>query len=235
MLDCYKGHRFPRAIVGFAIRYYYRYKLSLRDVSEILLDRGIAVTYETIRNWAKVWRPTYAKAIRQDRSSNYSDKWHIDEVRIVIKGEIFWLWRLIDSNGEEIEILLQKRRNAKAAVRFLKKALKLTGKSPRVIVTDKLRSYKKAHRVLLKSSEHRAHKRLNNRIENSHQPTRERERQMRKFKTVHATQRFLATMGPMLNLLKVGRYKHTAEIYSQKLKNSISAFNNIVDSQYYSA
>ena len=123
MRDYYKGYRYPKSIIGFAVRYYHRYKLSLRDTCELLLDRGIEVTYETVRNWNKVLGPLFARTIRKKRGSCFTDKWYIDEVRMKINGEIFWLWRLVDSLGEEFEILLQKRRNTKAAVRFLKKAL----------------------------------------------------------------------------------------------------------------
>lgn len=218
------------------MRYYHRYKLSLRDVSELLVDRGIEVTYETIRNWNKTWGPLFARSIRKKRGSAFKDKWHIDEVRLKIKGEIFWVWRLVDSEGEEIEILLQKRRNAKAAIRFLKKALHRVGAPPpRVMVTDKLRSYKKAHRTLLKSSDHRSHKRLNNRAENSHQPTREKERQMRGFKALAGVQRFLSSMGQILNLLKVGRYKHSAQDYRKRLQEGLTIFDEIVTSHYKSA
>ena len=120
MADKYKGYRVPKSIIGYAVRQYHRYKLSLRDVSEMLLEQGIEVTYETIRKWCKVWGPVYARTIRQRRGCSFKDKWHVDEVRVTIKGEVFWLWRLIDSLGEEIEVLLQKRRNARAAIRFLK-------------------------------------------------------------------------------------------------------------------
>ncbi len=235
MTEKYKGYRAPKSIIGYAVRHYYRYKLSLRDVSEMLLERGIDATYETIRKWCQVWGHLYARSIRRRKGPFFNDKWHIDEVRLKIKGEIFWLWRLIDSDGEEIEILLQKRRNAKAAIRFLKRALKRLGFCPRVMVTDKLRSYVKAHRVLLKSTEHRSHKRLNNRIENSHQPTREKERQMRGFKTPGGTQRFLSSMGAFLNLLKVGRYKHSAQDYKQKLNNALQTFDEIVASYHHYA
>lgn len=235
MRDHYKGYRMPKSIIGFAVRYYHRYKLSLRDVSELLSDRGIDVTYETIRNWNTTWGPLFARAIRKKRGSSFKDKWHIDEVRLKIKGEIFWLWRLVDSEGEEIEILLQKRRNAKSAIRFLKRALHRVGVMPRVMVTDKLRSYTKAHRILMKSSDHRSHKRLNNRAENSHQPTREKERQMRGLKTPASAQRFLSSMGQILNLLKVGRYKHSAQEYRQRLKKGLSLFDEIVSSHYQSA
>jgi len=235
MTDRYKGYRMPKSIIGYAIRRYYRFKLSLRDVSEMLLERGIEVTYETIRLWCKTWGPVLAKSIRRKRGSPVKDKWHIDEMRVKIKGEIYWLWRLIDSEGEEIEILLQKRRNAKAAIRFLKLALKRVGYSPRVMITDKLRSYKKAHRILFKSVEHRSHKRLNNRIENGHQPTREKERQMRGFKSQGSAQRFLSSMGVFLNLLKVGRYKYSVQDYKQKLKMAFETFDDVVSSSHHYA
>ena len=235
MSETYKGYRIPKSIIGYAVRCYYRYKLSYRDVSESLFARGIEITYETIRQWCKNWGPVFAKNIRKKRGNTFKDKWHIDEMRVKIKGEIFWLWRLVDEDGDEIEILLQKRRDAKSAIRLLKKALKTCGKIPRVMVTDRLRSYKKAHRVLLKSSEHRSHKRLNNRAENSHQPTREKEKQMRGFKDPGNTQRFLASMGAFLNLLKIGRYKHKAQDYRNKLKNALDSFNEIVNSYHHYA
>lgn len=231
MSERYKGYRYPKVIIGFAVRYYHCYKLSYRDVSDILLDRGITVSHETLRSWCKVWGPIYAKEIRKKRGYTFSDKWHIDEMCIKINGETYWLWRLIDSHAEEIEILLQKHRNARAAIRFLKKVLKKT-KAPRIVITDKLRSYKKAHRILFKSSEPRSHKRLNNLIENSHQATREKERQVRKFKDPGNTQRFLSTMGTMLNLLKIGRYKNTAQEYREKLKAAISTFDDISNLSY---
>lgn len=156
-------------------------------------------------------------------------------MRVTIKGEVFWLWRLIDSQGEEINILLQRRRNAKAALRFLRGALKGMGSCPRVLITDKLRSYKKAHRLLLKSTEHCSHKRLNNRIENSHQPTREKERQMHKFKDPDNTQKLLSVMGSFLNLFKVGRYKHSAPEYRAKLEKAFQTFDHIVLSHHHFA
>lgn len=230
MSEHYKGYRIPKSLIGFAVRYYYRYKLSLRDVRDIMLDRGLEISHQTISDWIRDFGPLYAQAIRKTRGSSFQDKWHIDEVHVEINGEAFWLWRLVDSEGEEIEVLLQKRRNAKCAIRFLKKALKRVGAAPRVLITDKLKSYPKAHRAVMKSSEHRSHKRLNNRAENSHQPTRERERQMRGFRQVSSTQRFLSSMGQMLNLLKVGRYKNSAQAYRDKLKKALSVFDAIVNS-----
>ncbi len=232
MPDKYKGYRYPKSVVGYAVRFYHRYKLSFRDVRDILLERGVDVSHETIRAWCAQWGTVYAKAIRKKRGSSYNDKWHIDEVHLTIKGEVFWLWRLVDAEGQEIEILLQKRRNAKAAIRFLKKALKRVGVPPRVMITDKLKSYNCAHRALCQSTDHRSHKGLNNRAENSHQPTREKEKQMRGFKSPGSTQRFLSSMGAMHNLLKIGRYKMSAEEYRQNLQNALGVFNEIVESQY---
>jgi len=235
MSEAYKGYRYPRIIIGQAVKYYHRYKLSLRDLSELMLDRGIEVTYETLRQWNKTWGPVFAKSIRGKRGNPFTDKWHIDEVRIKINGTGYWLWRLVDSEGEDIEILVQKKRNAKAAVRFLKEALHTAGFPPRVMVTDKLKSYKAAKKSILKSTEHRSHKRLNNRCENSHQPTREKERQMRKFKSPASAQRFLSSMGQINNLLKVGRYKHSAQDYKYKLKDALTIFDKIVFSHHQSA
>lgn len=230
MDEKYKGYRIPKDLIGYAVRLYLRYKLSLRDVSELLMERGLTVTYESIRLWVKNLGPTYAQAIRKKKGLCFKDKWHIDEMRIKIKGEVFCLWRLVDAQGEEIEVLLQRRRDAKSAIRFLKKALKRTGTRPRVMVTDKLRSYKKAHRVLLRKSEHRSHKRLNNRAENSHQPTREKEKQMRGFKTLASAQRFLSSTGAFLNLLKVKRHAFCASEYRRKLEESLALFQEIVTS-----
>lgn len=230
MTERYKGYRLPKAIIGYAVRLYFRYKLSLRDISELLLERGVQVTYEAIRLWVKVLGPLYAQAIRRQKRISFRDKWHIDEMRFKIKGEVFWLWRLVDAEGEEIEVLLQRRRDAKSAIRFLKKALKRTGSPPRFMVTDKLRSYNKAHRVILKKSEHRSHKRLNNRAENSHQPTREKEKQMRGFKKVATTQRFLSSMGSFLNLLKVKRYLYPAQEYRKRLQEALTVYQDIVTS-----
>ncbi len=230
MDEKYKGYRIPKALIGYAVRLYFRYKLSLRDISELLMERGLTVTYESIRLWVKNLGLIYAHALRRKKGSSFKDKWHIDEMRVKIKGEVFWLWRLVDKDGEEIEVLLQRRRDAKSAIRFLKKALKRIGNPPRVMVTDKLRSYNKAHRVMLKKSEHRSHKRLNNRAENSHQPTREKEKQMRGFKTPGSTQRFLSSMGTLLNLLKVKRYVGSAKEYRKKFKESLTFFQDIVSS-----
>lgn len=228
----YKRHRFPKEIICYTVMLYCRYTLSLRDISEILLYRNIEVSHETIRFWVRKFGPIIARNICRKQCYKATDKWHLDEVRMVIGGEVFWLWRAIDSNGEELDILLQKRRNTKAAKRFFRKVIKGQGFLPRVMVTDKLKSYNSAKKTILKSTEHRKHKRLNNLIENSHQPTRQKERQMRKFKDPGNTQLFLAARGRFLNLFKIGRYKFQATDFREKMKKAFAIFNEsaLVDS-----
>ncbi|KIE04874.1 Integrase catalytic region [Candidatus Jidaibacter acanthamoeba] len=212
---------------------YHRYSLSLRDISEILLYRNIEVSHESIREWNKKFGSIIANNIGKKRSYIPGDKWHLDEMRVVIRREVFWLWRAIDNQGQELDILLQKRRNTKAALRFFKKLLKRHNFIPKIIVTDKLRSYGSAKKSILKSSEHRKHKRLNNLIENSHQPTRQRERQMRKFKDPVHTQRFLSSCSQFLNLLKVNRYKFKASEYKNKMRLAFKLFNEAASQHYY--
>ncbi len=227
----YKRHRYPVEIIRYVVMLYYRYNLSLRDISEMCLYRNIEVSHESVRYWSKKFGSIIANDIVKRRNYKPSDKWHLDEMRMIIGGEVYWLWRAIDSCGEELDILLQKRRNTKAAKRFFKKILKRYGFAPRVMITDKLRSYGAARRSLLKTTEHRKHKRLNNLIENSHQPTRKRERQINKFKHPGLTQQFLATSGKMLNLLRIGRFKFKAEVYRSKMKDAFRIFDEASVSQ----
>jgi putative transposase len=159
----------------------FRFSLSFRDVEELLAQRGIVVTYETIRQWCLKFGQTYANELRR-RCLRCGDKWHMDEVVLPIRGQKHYLWRAVDQDGNVLDILVQSRRNKKAAKRFFRKLLKGLQYVPRVIITDKLRSYGAAKREILPGVEHRQHKRLNNRAENSHQPTRQREKKMRRFK-----------------------------------------------------
>ncbi|MDF2964771.1 MAG: hypothetical protein K0Q51_159 [Rickettsiaceae bacterium] len=221
----YKRHRYPVEVIKYAVMLYYRFSLSLRYIVEMLAYRGIDVS-QSIRKWTNKFGPTFASNISKKRLWKPGDKWHLDEVRIVMKGEVYWLWRAIDQDNNELDILLQKRRNAVSAKRFFKRILKIYGLTPRVIVTDKLRSYKAAKRVVLKSTEHRCHKVLNNRIENSHQMTRVRERQMRRFKSPGQAQKFLSIAGRFLNLLKVPRTKYAPYLYRKKLKDAFACFNS---------
>ena len=181
---------------------YFRFSLSFREVEELMLARGVVVSYETIRRWCAKFGQAYANQLRR-RRPRPGDKWHLDEVFIRINGKIHYLWRAVDQHGNVLDILVQPRRDAKAAKKFFRRLLKGLRYVPRVLVTDKLASYGAAHRVVMPSVAHRRSKYLNNRAENSHQPTRQRERAMKRFKSArHAhgsvcVQRHFATFpGP---------------------------------------
>ena len=175
--------------------------------------RGITLTYETIREWSLKFGQTFANGLRR-RRPRPGDKWHLDEVFIKIRGKDHYLWRAVDQDGNVLDILVQSRRNKKAAKRFFRKLLKGLRYVPRVIITDKLRSYSAAKAEVMPGVEHRQHKGLNNRAENSHQPTRVRERVMRRFKSAGHAQRFLSAFGiisshfrPRRHLLKAKHYR----------------------------
>src|ERR687887_1966738 len=208
----YPGHRFPPEIISHAVWLYFRFPLSLRMVEEMLAARGIVVSHETVRQWARKFGQDFANEIRR-RLPRAGDKWHLDEVVIKIAGETHWLWRAVDQHGIVLDVLVQSRRDAKAAKRLLRKLLKRQGRAPRVMITDKLASYPAAKQDLLPNLEHRPHKGLNNRAENSHQPTRQRERQMKRFKSPGQVQRFLSVHDPINNLLHLRRDHVTAVEY----------------------
>ena len=178
----YKRHRFPPQIIAHAVWLYFRFPLSLRHVEEMLLERGIPVSYETIRRWAVKFGPDYARRLTRKAPSRH-DIWHLDEVVISIGGEKRWLWRAVDQDGYVLDEIVQSRRDAKAAARLLKSLLKKQGVAPKRIVTDKLGSYAVAQRYVLPNMEHRSHKGLNNRAENAHVPLRKRERAMQGFRS----------------------------------------------------
>ncbi len=177
----FKGYRFPPDIISYAVWLYYRFPLSLRMVEELLAARGIDLTYETVRSWAKTFGLAIARRIRST-APNRGDKWHLDEVVVTMRGKKHWLWRAVDQHGAVLDVLVQSRRDKAAAKRLMRKLLKRHGR-PRVIVTDKLRSYAAANKELGVNVEHRQHKGLNNRAENSHLPTRVREKVMQRFKS----------------------------------------------------
>ena len=210
----YAGYRFPAEIIAHAVWLYFRFALSYRDVEELLAERGVIVTHETIRRWCRRFGQRYANALRR-RRARPGDKWHLDEVFITIGGATHYLWRAVDQGGEVLDILVQRRRNKAAAKKFLRRLLKHLQYVPRVLVTDKLASYEAARRDVLPSVEHRRHRGLNNRAENSHQPTRERERRMRRFKSPGHAQRFLAAYGPIAAHFRPRRHRLTAAAYRQ--------------------
>ncbi len=208
----YAGYRFPAEVISHAVWLYFRFPLSLRMVDELLAARGIVISYEIVRQWARKFGQVFANQIRR-RLPAAGDKWHMDEVVITISGVKHWLWRAVDQTGTVLDILVQSRRDTKAAKRLLRKLLKRQCRAPRVMVTDKLASYGAAKREVMPSVEHRKHKGLNNRAENSHQPTRQRERQMKRFKSAGQAQRFLSAHDGISNLFHLRRHQVPATQY----------------------
>jgi putative transposase len=223
---CYKRHRFPPELIAHAVWLYFRFALSYRDVEELLAERGVVVTYETIRQWCRKFGQTYANELRR-RRPRPGDKWHLDEVFITINGETHYLWRAVDQDGNVLDILVQRRRNKQAATKFFRKLLSGMQYVPRVLITDKLASYGAAKREVLPSVEHRQHKGLNNRAENSHQPTRERERRMRRFKSPGHAQRFLAAYGPIAAHFRPRRHRLTAGAYRQARQERFATWREV--------
>src|SRR3954469_6092056 len=199
----FAGYRFSAEVISHAVWLYFRFPLSLRMVEEMLAARGIVVSHETVRQWALKFGQEFANRIRR-RLPQAGDKWHLDEVAIKIAGVQHWLWRAVDQNGMVLDVLVQSRRDKPAAKRLLRKLLKRQCRAPRVMVTDKLPSYGAARKELMPGVEHRRHKGLNNRAENSHQPTRRRERQMN-FKSPRQAQRFLSAHDQIANLFHLRR------------------------------
>jgi len=211
-MNTYKRHRFPSDIINYAVWLYYRFNLSHRDIEDLLAERGINATYETIRLWCKKFGPMYARRLKR-KHRGYGDTFFIDEVFIKIVGKQHYLWRAVDQDGEVIDVYLQQRRDGAAAKRFFKRLLKKHSDEPRKIVTDKLRSYGVAHRELIPDSIHDTSQYANNRAELSHQPTRVRERGMRRFKSVVQAQRFLGVHAVVYNLFNLGRHLISAGHY----------------------
>lgn len=226
----YKGHRFPQEIIAHAVWLYFRFSLSYRDVEELLAERGVVVTYETVRQWCLKFGQSYANQLRR-RRARLGDKWHLDEVFLKINGKTHYLWRAVDQEGDVLDILVQSRRNKAAAKKFFRKLLKGCTYVPRVLITDKLASYEAAHKDTMPSVEHRKHKRLNNRAENSHQPTRQRERTMRCFKSPGQAQRFLSTFGPIREHFCPRRHRFSAETYRRERADRFSLWNEITKLQ----
>ncbi len=210
--NMYSGYRYPSQIISHTVWLYFRFTLSFRDIEELLAARNITVSYETIRKWCRKFGQKYSHKIKKSRGP-LGDTWYLDEVFIKINGVQHYLWRAVDQDGDELDILVQKRRDKKAAMRFFKKLLKGQQVKPLKIVTDKLRSYSAAKREMMPSVEHTTQQYENNRCELSHQPTRQQERQMRRFKSQRHAQRFLACHGVVNNLFRLGRHMMKAKNY----------------------
>ncbi len=208
----YKHHRFPSAIIQHAVWLYHRFNLSHRDIEDLLAKRGIAVSYEAIRLWCNNFGPRFARNLRR-KHQGFGDTFFIDEVFVKIQGKQHFLWRAVDQDGEVVDVFLQRRRDGKAAKRFFKRLLRVHKGEPRKIVTDKLRSYGVAHRELIPETIHDTTQYANNRAELSHEPTRVRERGMRKFKSIEQAQRFLGAHAAVYNLFNLGRHLVSAKNY----------------------
>jgi len=222
----YKGFRFPPEIISHAVWLYFRFSLSFRDIEELLAQRGIVVTYETVRQWCLKFGQMYANELRRHRP-RCGDKWHLDEVFLKINGKTHYLWRAVDQDGNVLDILVQSRRNKHAAKRFFRKLLKGLQYVPRVIITDKLKSYGAAKREILRSVEHRQHKGLNNRAERSHQPTRQREYIMRRFKSPGHAQRFLSAFGPIFDHFHPKRHRLVARDYRTLMQDRFLVWSQV--------
>jgi putative transposase len=215
-------------IISHAVWLYFRFCLSFRDVEELLLERGVTVTYEAIRKWCRKFGQTYANQLRR-RRPRPGDKWHLDEMVLSIQGERHYLWRAVDQDGTVLDILVQRHRNKRAAKKFFCKLLKGLAYVPRVIVTDKLKSYGAAKREILPGVEHRQHRYLNNRAENSHQSTRQRERRMQRFKSPGQAQRFLSAYGPIAQHFRPRRHRLSAPAYRQEIAQRFQLWQQITN------
>ncbi|CAM5654275.1 IS6 family transposase [Streptomyces hirsutus] len=212
----YRGHRYPVEVISPCVWLYFRFPLSFREVEELMLQRGVIVSYETVRRWCAKFGQAYANGLRR-RRPRPGDTWHLDEVFVKINGELKYLWRAVDAGGNVLDILVQNRRDKAAARRFFRRLLKKTRAVPRGIVTDKLRSYGAVHRQVMPSVEHRCHKGLKNRTENSHRPTRQRERAVKGFRSVGVAQRFLAAFSGISPHFRPHRHLMTASNYRTEM------------------
>src|SRR6202049_2295166 len=226
-VSLYHRQRFPAEIISHCVWLYFRFALSFRDVEEMLPMRGVALTYETVREWFLKFGQPYANGLRH-KSPRPGDRWHLDEVFLKINGRLHYLWRAVEQDGEVLDILVQSRRDKKAAKKFFRKLLKGLRYVPSVIITDKLKSYSAARAEVMPSVEHRQQKYQNNRAENSHQPTRLRERVMRRFKSSAHAQRFLSAFGIITSHFRVGRHLFKAGVYRVMMKRRFVVWKRVV-------
>ena len=218
-------HRFPPDIIRHSVWLYARFTLSYRDVEDLLAERGLDISYESVRRWFLKFGAPIANNLRSMRPAP-SDFWHLDKMVIVIRGRHHWLWRAVDNEGEVLDFLVQSRRNAKAALKLLRRLLKKQGVAPTRITTDKLRSYHVAIRTLVLTAEHIDNKRTNNRAENSHQPVRRRERKQQKFKSPGSAQRFLNIQSAVYNSFYVQRHLLNRSTFKRLRTDAFSVWEN---------
>jgi len=211
----YRRHRFPPPIIQHAIWLYLRFTLSYRDVEDLLAERGLDLSYETVRRWVLKFGPVIARRLRRLRPRP-SDRWHLDEMVVRIAGKRMYLWRAVDHEGEVLDMLVQRRRDCRAALRLMRKLLKKQGFAPKLLVTDKLRSYAPPFRRLGLTCPHEQGLRMNNRAENSHQVVRRRERKLQRFKSARSAQCFLSMHAAVHNTFNLQRHLVSLRIFRAK-------------------
>jgi len=223
----YAGYRFPPEIIQQAIWLYLRFTLSFRDVEDLLAERGIAVSYETVRRWVNHFGPIIAADLRKRRPTPHSI-WHLDEVYLKIDGRMVYLWRAVDAEGEVLDVLVQSKRNKRAALKLMRKLLKKYAFVPERLITDDLRSYGAAAHDLGIDSGHERGRWKNNRAENSHQPTRRRERKMQRFKSAGSAQKFLSSHAAVYNTFNVQRHLTSARTHRTLRAVAMSTWHEAV-------
>src|SRR5450631_3842676 len=223
----YAGYRFPPEIIQHAIWLYLRFTLSFRDVEDLLAERGISVSYETVQRWVNHFGPKIAADLRKRRPKPHTI-WHLDEVYLKIDGRMVYLWRAVDAEGEVLDVLVQTRRNKQAALKVMRKLLKKYGFVPDKLVTDDLRSYGAAAGHLGIAKRHERGRWRNNRAENSHQPTRRRERKMQGFKSVASAQRFLSFHAAAYNTFNVQRHLTSARTHQAFRASALQTWREVV-------
>ena len=226
-MNTYKRHRFPADIISYAVWLYFRFNLSHRDIEDLLAERGISVSRESIRLWCNKFGALYARRLKR-KHQGYGDTFFIDEVFVKINGKQHYLWRAVDQDGEVVDVFLQARRDGAAAKRFFRRLLRSHCGDPRKIVTDKLRSYGVAHREMIPDTFHVSDRYANNRAEQSHEATRVRERGMRKFKSVRHAQRFLGAHAAVSNLFNLGRHLIKAQHYRDLRTSALADWSSTV-------
>ena len=223
----YKRHRFPPAIIQYAAWLYLRFNLSHRDIEDLLAERRIEVSYESVRLWCNKFGPLFSNRLKR-KHPGFGDTFFIDEVFVTIAGQRHYLWRAVDQDGDVVDVYLQTRRNAEAAKRFFRRLLRSHGTSPRKIVTDKLGSYGVARRALMPETIHSNDRYANNRAELSHQPTRARERGMRPCSSPRQAQRFPTAHAVVYNLFNLQRHLASAAFYRLHRARAFKRWNEAV-------
>lgn len=226
-MNTYKRHRFPSEIISYAVWLYHRFNLSHRDIEDLLAERGITVTRESIRLWCIKFGAIYARRLKR-KHRGYGDTFYVDEVFVKINGKQYYLWRAVDQDGEVVDVYLQAKRDGAAAKRFFRRLLRSHGGEPRKIVTDKLRSYGVAHRELIPETIRSTQQYESNRAEQSHEATRVRERGMRSFKSTMQAQRFLSAHAAVQNLFNLGRHLVRAEHYRNLRMSAFTEWSRAV-------